>query len=480
MIYVMKCAIYRRVSTEMQREEGFSLEAQRSRLLSYIESQGWEFVEDYADEGVSAKNIERPALQRLIADMRKGKFEVVLVYRLDRLVRSVTDLHAMLQEFERNNVKFKSASEVFDTTSAMGRLFITMVGAMAQWERENLAERVTMGMQKKHEEGKRNGSRAPFGYDIGEDGELVPNEAEAKWVRYIFESFKTKGRKMIAKELNSLGVRSKVGALFNDYTVHYIVSNPVYYGALRWNYRKATGARTHEEIIVPGKHAPIIPKELFDEVQEVRTDRKGTGFKSDSHYPFTGLLKCARCGKPFIGAKRKKKDSEFRFYKCVGRFNYGVCDMPVIPEDVIEEEMIQKFKKKNLSKFIKPIIRETNIDIDSLRKELERINSAEKRLKDMYKWGDLTENEYREDMDSLKESRYSIESKLVTDRPDINVERVREALEFLQSNWSILTFEERKNAINALLSSATIEVTSAVKGGPGNRPDIKITDYQWR
>lgn len=476
----MKCVIYRRVSTEMQSEEGFSLEAQKSRLLSYIESQGWTLVDDYADEGASAKNIERPALQRLIADMRKGKFEVVLVYRLDRLVRSVTDLHAMLQEFERNNVKFKSATEVFDTTSAMGRLFITMVGAMAQWERENLAERVTMGMQKRHEEGKRNGAKAPFGYDIGADGDLVPNEAEAKWVRYIFESFKTKGRKMIASELNNNGVRTKSGALWNDFALHYIVTNPVYYGALRWNYRKLSGARTHEETIVTANHVPLVSKELYEEVQAVRTARKGTGFKSDTHYPFTGIIKCARCGKSFVGAKRKKKNGEYRFYRCRGRFTYGVCDMPIIPEDVIEAEMIREFPLQEIAKYVEPIEEESDVDVEALRKELERINSAEKRLRDMYKWGDIEEAEYRGDMNVLKERRSIIESNLYTDSASLAAEEIKEAFGMLSANWTLLTYEERKNAINALLSSATIEVTNEVKGGPGNRPDIKITDYQWR
>ncbi|MRX54633.1 recombinase family protein [Bacillus idriensis] len=476
----MKCVIYRRVSTEMQREEGFSLEAQKSRLLSYIESQGWTLVEDYADEGVSAKNIERPALQRLIADMRLGKFEVVLVYRLDRLVRSVTDLHAMLQEFERNSVKFKSATEVFDTTSAMGRLFITMVGAMAQWERENLAERVTMGMQKKHEEGKRNGARAPFGYDIGEDGELIPNEAEAKWVRYIFEAFKTKGRKMIAQELNNNGVRTKLGALWNDFALHYIVTNPVYYGALRWNYRKTSGARTHEETVITASHVPLITKELYDEVQEVRTARKGSGFKSDTHYPFTGVIKCARCGKSFVGAKRKKKDGEYRFYRCRGRFTYGVCDMPIIPEEVIEEEMIREFPLQEIAKYAEPIEEETDVDVEALRKELERINSAEKRLKDMYKWGDLTEVEYRGDMAALKERRSLIEDNLRTDSASLALEEIKEAFDIISENWAEMSYEGRKNIIKELISSATIEVTGAVKGGPGNRPNIKITDYQWR
>src|SRR5690606_13381288 len=167
----MRCAIYRRVSTDLQAEEGFSLEAQKNRLLAYAESQGWTVIEDYCDEGYSAKSLDRPEMQRLISDIKKKKFDVVLVYRLDRLVRSVLELHELLQLMERYDVRFKSATEIFDTTSATGRLFITLIATLAQWERETIAERVHLGMAKKAEQGERNGAPAPYGYDLV-DGKL--------------------------------------------------------------------------------------------------------------------------------------------------------------------------------------------------------------------------------------------------------------------------------------------------------------------
>lgn len=475
----MKCAIYRRVSTEMQSEEGYSLEAQKSRLLSYIESQGWELTDDYADEGVSAKDIDRPALQRLIADMKAGKFEVLLVYRLDRLVRSVTDLHELLTLFEKHNVKFKSATEVFDTTSAMGRLFITMVGAMAQWERENLAERVTMGMLKRHEEGQRNGAIAPFGYSIGEDGNLVVVDEEAKWVRYIFESFKTKGRRMLAVELNNRGILTRQGKLWNDPTIDYIVRNPVYYGALRWNYKKAGGERTYEEVIVPNVHEAIVSKELFDEVQEIRSARAGKGYRSDTHYPFTGVLTCARCGKTMIGGKRKKKNGHMRFYRCRGRFTYGICDMPIIPEEVVEDTVIANFPIEQLEDYAVPVI-ETDVNTQAIQKELERLNSAQARIKQMFKWGDMDDVEYREEMSAIKERRAELESQLTETGGNLSAEEMKRAIRILSQAWTELTFEERKNAVTALLDTVTIEVTKPAVGGPGNKPEIEITDYQWR
>lgn len=162
----MKCVIYRRVSTDMQVEEGISLDMQRLRLEQYAKSQGWVVVNDYCDEGYSAKNTERPAFQQMIKDMKKKQFDIILVYRLDRFTRSVSDLHSILKIMDEYNVKFKSSTEIFDTTTATGRMFITLVATLAQWERETTAERVRDSMHKKAELGLRNGAKAPMGYDL--------------------------------------------------------------------------------------------------------------------------------------------------------------------------------------------------------------------------------------------------------------------------------------------------------------------------
>ncbi len=170
----MKTAVYVRVSTEEQVKEGYSISAQKERLDAYIKSQGWELVSYYVDEGVSAKDTNRPELQRMLKNIEEGFIDVVLVYRLDRLTRSVLDLYQLLESFEKNGCHFKSATEVYDTTTAIGRLFITLVAALAQWERENLGERVRMGMTQKVREGEWHGSTPPYGYQL-DNGSLVIN-----------------------------------------------------------------------------------------------------------------------------------------------------------------------------------------------------------------------------------------------------------------------------------------------------------------
>lgn len=145
----MKCIAYVRVSTEEQAKHGYSIAAQTEKLEAYCVSQGWDLVETVVDDGYSAKDMDRPYFQKMINRIKQGGIDVLLVYRLDRLTRSVLDLYNILQILDDHNCKFKSATEVYDTTNAMGRLFITLVAAIAQWERENLAERVKMGIEKR-------------------------------------------------------------------------------------------------------------------------------------------------------------------------------------------------------------------------------------------------------------------------------------------------------------------------------------------
>ncbi|GAB7387104.1 hypothetical protein BSNK01_09400 [Bacillaceae bacterium] len=146
----MKAALYIRVSTEEQAKEGYSVEAQKRKLTDFCHLQEWEIFDYYVDDGYSAKNLDRPALQRLIADLKEKKFDVVLVYKLDRLVRSMINLQELLQLFEKHDIKFHSLHEKFETHTAAGRLFLNIVGSMAEFERLQIAERVKVGMEQRH------------------------------------------------------------------------------------------------------------------------------------------------------------------------------------------------------------------------------------------------------------------------------------------------------------------------------------------
>lgn len=471
----MRCAIYRRVSTDMQVEEGFSLEAQRIRLLAYAESQGWTVVEDYCDEGFSAKSLERPEMQRLIADISKKKFDIVLVYRLDRFVRSVVDLHELLQLMEQHDVKFKSATEIFDTTSATGRLFITLIATLAQWERETIAERVHLGMSKKAEQGERNGAPAPFGYDMV-DGKLVLNEDEAKWVRYIFDRYESVGAQTVARELNRKGVRTKRGETWSDFSVRYVLRNPIYAGYVRWNYetwsnghRKKTGS----EIIVPinqDDFHPLISKEKYDDIQVLLRRRSAKAFRSDNFYPFSGVAKCARCGYGMTGSTKPKNG--YRYYKCRGRINFGICDMPLISEESIERAFLEALELAEAEIGIEPP--EQTMTKEEIQRQMVRLKQKKERAEELYLEGDITKERYNKIIEEVREEEkklYEAESLSVSAE---TVQAVKEMLRNIKREWSYFSYETKKKAVHSVFESITIRHVEGI----GRKMKVEIVGYE--
>lgn len=343
----MKAAVYIRVSTEEQAKEGFSIAAQQEKLAAFAHSQGWEIEAFYVDEGYSAKNTERPQLKSLLDAVRARRVDVVLVYRLDRLTRSVLDLYQLLEEFERYHVKFRSCTEVYDTTTAIGRLFLTLVAALAQWERENLAERVKMGMVQMAREQKRPGGPPPYGYDLRE-GKLVINRQEAKIVRQIFQLYLSgAGLQQIADELNERGHRGKTGALWNTTTLSHLLQNHAYYGALRWNFAESGQKQNPPEkwIIREKVHSPIVAKETFFLAQKrLATRRRKHPRELASDFLFSGILFCSVCGSAMYGktGKTSKNGRVYlnRYYLCKKEKNKE-CGARAIREDLLEDAFLE-------------------------------------------------------------------------------------------------------------------------------------------
>jgi site-specific DNA recombinase len=472
----LKAALYPRVSTEEQSKEGYSLAAQLEKMRAFCFSQGWTIYHEYVEEGKSAKDMDRPQLQGLLSNLHQ--FDVVLVYKLDRLSRNVADINYLLNTFEKNKVAFKSVTEPYDTTTAQGKLLINIFASLAQFEREQLAERTYMGMARKHEEGSRNGGRAPFGYYLDDNGKLAILEEEAKWVRWMFESFHTKGKKMITEELNNNGVRTRTGAYWNHSAVDYVVTNPVYYGALRWNYRTKQGNRTYEEIIVEGKHPAIITKDTYDEIKKKRKDRKNTGWKSRTIYPFSSVLRCARCEHSMHGGKRKRADgSEYRFYKCAGRFEYKICDMPVLAEDSIEQVFINSIHYVPVDPEVPD---QEEIDVKEIKKELKRIEERKSRWKELYVDGDLTKKQYKDKMDAENEKESALNRTLEISHETPTAEVINDIIDNLKSNWHDLSLENRKRILSSIFEMIKIECLKSHNGGLGERPVIDIVDTTFK
>ncbi|WP_134682527.1 recombinase family protein [Brevibacillus migulae] len=486
----MKVGIYCRVSTEEQAKEGYSIDAQKQRLTDFVSSQGWEIHDFYIDDGYSAKDLNRPSMKRLKDDVKRRNFDVVLVYKLDRMVRSVTNLHELLELFDKHDVKFKSATEVFDTTSAMGRFFITIVAAMAQWERENLAERVKMGMDTKALKGERNGAVAPYGYDL-ENGNLIINPMEAEILKRIYSMYVNgHGIKAIVTALNREKV-PKRGADWAYGSVYYILTNPVYCGKIRWNYRQAGGELTGKEMLSDGTHPTLITEEEFNMAQEIREGRKKDGKRQTSDFIYSGILKCGRCGTAMIGGARPTKNGRRRFYKCMGRFHKGMCNMPIIGEDSVTKTLLdnlETFDERLLNDIAIPEANNVESEfedlINQLERELDQLKARKKKWQFAFANGAISLEELKELTAEDSKTETYIKAQLEElpqrkKREPVDVESIINKLRNIKLAWTELDQLTQKQLVRDLFESIVVDADETdFRGGPGS--SMPISRFKWK
>lgn len=421
----MKTAIYIRVSTDEQVEEGYSIQAQKVRLEAYALSQGWDIIGYYVDEGISAKNLERPELKRLLNHIENGVVDCVLVYKLDRLTRSVLDLYQLLNKFEKYDCKFKSATEVYDTTTAMGRLFLTLVAALAQWERENLGERVRMGLQQKASEGKWTPNIAPLGYDLNGDT-LNINHEEALIVKQIFELYISgMGMHKLSRYLNEHNLLTRKGKKWQSAQVQYILTNPVYIGTSRYNFT----VNKNNYMEMPNSVPAIIPEDIYIQTQNTLKKRKELHPRSGtSEFIFSTLLVCARCGKKLIGRPSSVVRGEKKYYSynyiCRGKMN-GECDLPGINENFLETRLLEQMNEWNLRESIEQVSAATESQsnenskdkINQLNDSLSKIEA--RRSKWQYAWANeiMNDEDFKKRMQEENEKEKLIHKELSQLKP---------------------------------------------------------------
>lgn len=249
-------AIYIRVSTQEQALEGYSIEAQLNRLTNYCKAKDWEVSKIYKDAGFSGANMERPALQQLISDIKEGQeIDCVLVYKLDRLSRSQKDTLCIIEDvFLSHNVSFVSMQENFDTSTPFGRAMIGILSVFAQLEREQIRERMNMGRMERARSGLfHGGGRRPFGYDYI-DGKLLVNQEEAIIVHDVFSMFLDHTpMRQIQRTL-----QKKYGLNIHHSSIRSMLSRPLYVGLISWD------GQTYQ-----GQHEAIIDKESFEKAQKL-------------------------------------------------------------------------------------------------------------------------------------------------------------------------------------------------------------------
>lgn len=301
-----RAALYIRVSTLEQAQEGYSVGEQKERLIAYCKAKDWIIADIYVDGGYTGSNLNRPGIQKLISET--DKFDLVLVYKLDRLSRSQRDTLYLIEEvFRPKGVDFISMQESFDTSTPFGKAMIGLLAVFAQLEREQIKERTWMGRVARAKTGLHHGGgHIPIGYEY-EDGHLVINPYEAEQVRKIYEWYLAgDSLKTITDKLQEAGYTNKYSS-YNSWTsVRNILGNETYTGRLHFG-----------DVIVDNAHEPIISKEQFDAAQVLRGKRQeqygGQAFQSK--HLLAGLIYCGHCG----GRYYLRNTGKYSYYACYSR-----------------------------------------------------------------------------------------------------------------------------------------------------------------
>lgn len=350
----IRCAIYTRKSTEEGLEQEFNtLDAQREAGEAYIQSQrheNWECVPDrYDDGGFTGANMDRPALRRLLADIESGMVNCVVVYKVDRLSRSLLDFSRIIETFDRNKVSFVSVTQAFNTASSMGRLVLNVLLSFAQFEREMISERTRDKIAAARRKGKWSGGMPVLGFNV-EQTKLVVDEAEARRVREIFEMYLDHQSLLeVSKELNNRCWRTKRwttkkgiergGRPFDKNSLYGLLTNVIYLGKVR--YKK----EVHE-----GEHAAIVDPAVFAKVQTILQRNSRTGGKAvrnKYNALLRGLIHCGSCKCAMSHSYSKKKRNRlYRYYVCqkAQKRGWASCPAPSIPAGEIEQFIVNEIK----------------------------------------------------------------------------------------------------------------------------------------
>jgi len=342
----LRCAIYTRKSTEEGLEQAFNtLQAQREAAEAYIQSQkqaGWVAVaERYDDGGFSGASLERPALQQLLAAIDAGAIDCVVVYKVDRLSRSLLDFARLMERFDRRGVSFVSVTQDFNTTTSLGRLTLNILLSFAQFEREIISERTRDKLSAARRKGKWIGGWPVLGYDVDpKGGRLVVNAKEAAQVRDMYEiaanneSLEAALRAIHARGFQTKSWKTRAGRRhaarpFSRVTLRLLLSNVLY-----------TGAVDHKGTVYPGEHDRIVEQELWEcvttELSARSTDQRGRPHRSQTA-PLRDILLCAACGSAMSPSYTTKNGRRHRYYVCPGsekRANHACSQRPVAAIDV--------------------------------------------------------------------------------------------------------------------------------------------------
>ena len=469
----IRVALYIRVSTQEQAKEGYSIGEQTDRLKKFAEAHDWTIVNIYTDAGHSGANQDRPALQDMIEDIKAGKIDKVLVYKLDRLSRSQKDTLELIEDvFLENSCDFESMTEKLDTATPHGRAMIGILAAFAQLEREMITERMSMGMDARIKEGKwRGGNQVPFGYDYEPALEkLVINEYEAMIVKEVFEAFNEgKSFYKISEEMIEKGNTFRNGKA-DQRTLRYMVKNKTYCGYQR-----------HHQEWIKSLHDPIIDEATYDKAQEILTEKKRrfdeSGLKIGSEAVSTnlaGLIYCARCGARYSKYKTGTKEYGFHLnYGCYSRHKKVKCMIkdPNCRNDhyrmeVLDNAVFEQIKKLKIDPdYLQQLKKEAEKDdevqkIHAIEGQIKQISNQLSRFMDLYGLGRYSLDELDKKTAPLTAQRTNLKKeleRLKSSSKRITEEQVMKLVESFDEVLEKGTLQDRRFIIEQLINRIDID-----------------------
>ena len=336
-----RCVIYTRKSVEEGLDMEFnSLDAQREAGEAYIASQkanGWVCLPNrYDDGGFSGSNVNRPALKELLADAEAGKIDIIVVYKIDRLSRSICDFAELTRQFDKWDVSFVSVTQDINTATSSGRMMLNILVTFAQYEREVISERIRDKFAASRKKGMWMGGAVPLGYRVQDRKLLIePKEAEVIW--RIFNRFvEIQSSKQIAMELNAEGVTTKRGGSWDIPKIYRVLNSYTYLGKV--NYKGE---------IYDGEHEAIIEQSVWDTVHEflkANTPRTDNTKKVESISPLKGVLFCGHCGGPIYPTVTKKKGRRYTYYRCLrdSKRAISLCPIKQIAASAVEAVVYER------------------------------------------------------------------------------------------------------------------------------------------
>ncbi len=474
----IRCAVYTRKSTEEGLEQEFnSLDAQRESGEAFIASQkseGWVCLPDrYDDGGFTGGNMERPALKRLMADIDAGRVDCVVVYKVDRLSRSLLDFTQIMEALEKRGVSFVSVTQQFNTTSSMGRLTLNILLSFAQFEREIISERTRDKIAAARRKGKWSGGRPVLGYDVAPGGgRLIVNEDEAARVRVIYEVYLD--RQSLIETIKELDAREWTnkrwitkkghesgGAPFNKHSLYSLLTNVLYIGRL-----------TYKDEVHDGEHPAIVDEETFRRAGQILKRNGATGgrhVRNRFGAILKGLINCVPCNCAMVPTHATKKNRRYRYYVCANAQKRGwhTCPSKSIPAGEIEKFVVDQVRGIGRDPALlvetlggaraeaKARIKELDSERSGLERELKRHNAQMRELAGAANSSGATTDRMADLLDRIRgaeERLTQVRDELTRlERGMIDEDEVARALAAFDPVWETLTLREQARVLGLLI-----------------------------